>query len=407
VDNMCAKVDIKTLPKVLDTISNIYLQSITLNVVDGTEAVTFFNQTYSPGVYFQAENFALWDLFNGSVTVQVDPTAGVMVEGSLAPVSLLGGDLVLSGAPTATDPLYLHLDLTTNLTYDDTPFQVSGGIDLLGEYVAAAVSVSDAGISIFANASLLDDHFDFYLNFTGEGSISKPTDFTLNTTLTSTVLDWISASLPGMLNSSKVDTDQDYADAKSSITAQLANLTSLKEQIANLTAEDTKALTPAEKSLVNAQSNLEDTKSNVDQVKKQIKSKQEQVDALKWKQLWKEASLEAQIATLTTAKATADAALTSAILAVQAAEKLVNGTAELDPKLVALQVEYGVLKALYNAELDMLSVSQTMSDGRWSLDSIQPRRVQAVWVVLGDQDGRAGDPAHEGHVLWHSSGFHR
>ena len=39
---------------------------------------------------------------------------------------------------------------------------------MLGEYVAAAVSVSDAGISIFANASLLDDHFDFYLNFTGE-----------------------------------------------------------------------------------------------------------------------------------------------------------------------------------------------------------------------------------------------
>ena len=33
----CRQVDIKTLPKVLDTISNIYLQSITLNIVDGTE----------------------------------------------------------------------------------------------------------------------------------------------------------------------------------------------------------------------------------------------------------------------------------------------------------------------------------------------------------------------------------
>ena len=63
--------------------------------------------------------------------VQVDPTSGVMLQGNLEPVSFLDGDLILNGAPTATDPLFLQIDLTTNLTISDHPFKIAGGVSVL------------------------------------------------------------------------------------------------------------------------------------------------------------------------------------------------------------------------------------------------------------------------------------
>jgi len=363
VDDLCADVNIKTLPKVVDTLTNINLDTLTLNVVDGTESVTFFNHTYSPGIYFEAQNFSLWNTFNGSAIVQVDPTSGVMVEGSLEPVSFLDGAFVLSGAPTATDPLYLQIDLTTNLTVSDQPFKVAGGVSLLGEYLAAAIDVSDSAISVFVNASLLDDRFNFLLNFTGEGtSLSKPTDFTLNTTMTTSVLDWIADTIPGKLNSSQIETDEAYAEAKGNISAQIANLTGLQKAIANLTAIDLEKVWIEEHTLYKAQLALESAKSNVDQLETSIKNKEKQVDGLTWTSLWKEAALEAEIVGLEVAKVVADAALDTAILAVAAAEKLVNSTAVLDPTLIAMQVEYGVLTALYNTEMSLLNATQSMAD---------------------------------------------
>ena len=235
---------------------------------------------------------------------------------------------------------------------------------MLGEYLAAAVGVSDSGISNFLNASLLDDHFNFFLNFTGEGSLTSPTDFALNTTLTSSVLDWIADTLPAKLNSSQIATDEAYAEAKGNVSAQIANLTTMKEAIDNLTghATDLEKMSPEEKTLDKAKLALQDAKSRTDQLKTSIKKKEEKIDQLTWKQLWQEAAMEAEVVALETAKVTADAALDAAILAVEAAQKLVNGTAELDPKLVAMQAQYGILTALHHAEMALLNVSESMTD---------------------------------------------
>jgi hypothetical protein len=316
VDSVLADVGVSKPPRLVQTLTDVSLKQLVVYVNPAAQPVTFFNDTFPPGFRVSVQRLDLWEVLVGSASVVVSDS-GLVLNASLAPIRLLDGLIELHGARSRDDAPSLYLALGKG---QDAPrgLAVDAGLELLGQYLAADVSIDDHDFSISVNLQLLNDLLDFSLECHAEGAPSHPSDFSFNASATNRLQDYIAEHVPPKAREHRSDADAALQRAIDDVKKKHDDLDGLETEIARLRAEDSRALSDAQKAVYDAEADLEHAKAHVNELQNKIDALKEEVRGLKWYEMWKLPGLEVAIGALYTAKATADGGMLAAGLCARA-----------------------------------------------------------------------------------------
>lgn len=359
VDHLLADMGVHSPPHLVQVVTDISLHKALLYANTSPQPLEFFNRTYLPGFLFEVDKLDLWELIKGSAVVSAGEHH-LLVNATLEPISLLGGEIVVSGAESASDPATFFVSLGGD---QPAAVSVSGGVDLFGQHLATEVILSDSEMLLYVDMSLVHHLLNFELNATSVGPAKHPTDFSVLAALSNELQDYIEVEVPKRVDAAKKKTDSDLEDHRADLKAKKEALDSITHKIAEIKAADAGKLAHDEQRLHDARSSLAHAKSHVDSLQNKIHDIESKMHHLKWYQKWKDVGYAAEIAALEAAKVTADGVLDLAEAAVSVAEKALKVLPAADPRVLALETERGVRHAAYDAASALLKATEDVYNG--------------------------------------------
>jgi len=362
VDNILGLFHI-TPPGLVNTIFDISFKQLKLYSNTGAHTLVFNGMTFPPGFMFDIEQLNMWEIIKGSAMLALyeQPTPGVLLNATLAPINLLNGLIVLSGSHSSNDPAILYLQMMQGQSY---PYvRIDAGINLFNEYLACDVQITDSNFAIYVGMSLFNDLFKFSLNCSCVGPVSSPTDFSVSADLNNELFDYLENEIPKKITASESAVDNSLEAAQATVASKQADLQVLDDEIAKFESQDEQALDEAQAKLLSAQLDLERAQQHVDSLQQQIDDLKSKIDHLPWYLKWEAVGYGTAIAALYVAKETATGVLDLAKLAVEAAAKAVSILPVVDPRIVPLKVAHGAAQAALDAAVAILKATEDVYDG--------------------------------------------
>lgn len=357
VDTVLSGFGVSSPPSLLQTLTNMNFGVVTLYVNQGTEVIRFNGQTWPPGFMFSIQNFNLWNLLQGSASLAIVDNVGLDFNATLAPVSLLGGLIVIHGALRSSDPATAIISIHKGAL---PKLNISGGAGILGNYLGVAALMDDTYLSLYVDMSVLNALFEFKLNCTSTGPPSRPTDFSVWAAITNGLQTWIENQIPARLQSTQNTVDSSLSAARRAVQSAEDSVDSLQSQIDAIKAEDQAGLSPAMAALANAQSAVANAQGAVDSLQNQINDLENKINNLPWYLKWEAVGYGTAIAGLETAKGTAWLTLKAAEGVLDACQATVSHLQEVDPRVLALEAAKGTADGVLEATKATLSGSMAV-----------------------------------------------
>jgi hypothetical protein len=304
----------------------------------------FNGKIFEPGYLVEVDEFNLWEMFKGTAKVQVwtaEMKHGFQIYVDLAPIHI-GGWFTLSGAKSADDPAVLDIAVMDHPA-STSKFQISAGLDLLGNYVSADVLIDDRHFDLAVDMSLVHDLFDFKLDahLTHASTVKVPLDWNFEAEMNQGVLDWFGTEMPQLADDMKQDCDSKIQDWQNQIDDALATVDSWKKKIADRLADDTLKIN---KKLIGWEGDVHEARNKVDHLQGKIDDYSAKINdnSHHWWQKPKKVYYEGLRLAVEALKGIADGVLTEAIKVLKAAEASAHDIAQLDPQILAWRAEKGI-----------------------------------------------------------------
>jgi len=366
------------LPKFVNTITDIgFAKSIIYANMD-PKSFTYFGQTYQPGLRLEVDDFRIFGLITGSVSVSVDLKRGISATGNLDPIDLLGGLIEVHGR-NRNDPATVSLKLLANPV--ELGIDIRGGVDLFGSWLDTEIKIDDDGIILYINCSLLHSLFTFVLDCQSQGPLKNPDDFSVYAAINNEVQDYIMEKMPAEVNKARDSIDDHLQSAIDDLKAKQDNLVGIEKTIDADRAQDQIAMGDADRKLDDAQRAVESAKSKVDNLQNSIDDYKQKLHDVHWYEVWKETEYAAAIAGLEIAKGTADLALLAAKGVLELCEKAVGTASTLDPRILAAETEHGLAEAALVAAQKFLGAIQDLNDGVAKIERFLARAIGTFFNI--------------------------
>eukprot|EP00762_Andalucia_godoyi_P006611 ANDGO_05056.mRNA.1 hypothetical protein len=345
------------------TVFDVSMQDADVSINFSGEDLEFDGKTYDQGFKLDVDMLDLWEIIKGSAHVDIDPSHGVSVSGSMDPVHF--GDVL--------DVSEVQLDIV--LMNNQPPrFGFDGAVSILGASMAADIQLSDTSAMVYVEFKL-GSLLDFLMNCSAAGSdFHHPTDFSVLAELNDGLLDWVSTKIPEYAQQAKADADSAFDKVLADLQDKKNSLDSISAEIDAIKAQDQRDLSAAEQKFLDAKADVVRFQSHVDELQSSINADEDARSHCKWYQLTCKGWYDVKIAALWVAKHVADGVLEVAVGVLDVAEAALEKIPEVDPRVLTLEAERGVALAA-------ISVAEAAVEAAESVTNMIDNTIS--WVARG------------------------
>eukprot|EP01029_Cantina_marsupialis_P030859 TRINITY_DN85415_c0_g1_i1.p1 TRINITY_DN85415_c0_g1~~TRINITY_DN85415_c0_g1_i1.p1 ORF type:complete len:2235 (-),score=676.93 TRINITY_DN85415_c0_g1_i1:474-7178(-) len=338
--------------KLINTITGITFKGLDLELNTGAQAVVFNQQTFNPGFLFKVDEFALFHILKGDARVMINPHVGISVAGHIHPFNFLGGLIQVSGYNGASSPASVDIAIGTGMSH----FKIDGRIEILHLLNAGGkIAIDDHGVAI--DVEFREGILDFIFQLRAQSStIAQPSDFSIygevNINAINAMISHVTNGLRNIINhvdaifNSALHKLHDWEDRSATEIARN------NYKINQMKLAKQRRLNTNQRHLHNAIHHLEHMKAKVQHIKDHINYLKSRKHHCHWYQVrckTHNVHMDLSIAASWIKEKLELAALNFAIEVVRDARRALSIEekleVKLDPRIVALEVENGVIRA--------------------------------------------------------------